>query len=448
MCRRVYRIVRRVPSVDGACGCGAHRAGRRAFVRFGGPGVPLEAAYSGGMPDLAPGPRIAVVGGGIGGLAAAGFLRRAGLTATVYEQASALTEVGAGLVAAPNVVRLLRRLGVMERFLRRAVALEWGWELRRWADGSVLSVERLAGVCERLYGEGTYVVHRADLLDTVRAAVPGEWIRLGARCTSVEDRGRDGVLLRFADGSAVEADVVIGADGVHSVVRGAVTEPAPPEYSGICAFRTLVPAVSAPEFALRPAHTIWLGPGRHFVHYPVAGGRAVNVVAFAPAGDHIDESWSATADVGEFQAEFADWDPRVRELIAAGGVPGRWALLDRAPLRRWSRGGITLLGDAAHPMFPFFAQGAAQAVEDAAVLARCLADGGDDPQQALKRYESARLDRTTRLQQVSHARRDVNHLPDGPAQQARDTALADADPLVANGWIYGYDAEEALAQGG
>ncbi|GAB3975335.1 FAD-dependent monooxygenase [Actinoallomurus acanthiterrae] len=396
------------------------------------------------MPASAPGPRIVIVGGGIGGLAVGAFLRRAGLTATVYEQASALTEVGAGLVMAPNAVRLLRRLGVMERFLRRAVPLDWGWEFRRWEDGSVLSVEQLSGVCERLYGERTYVLHRADLLDTVREAVPGEWVRLGARCTAVE-ADPDGALVRFADGSRVQADVVIGADGVHSVVRGAVAEPSPPEYSGICAFRTIVPAHAAPGFALRRAQTLWLGPGRHFVHYPIADGQAVNVVAFAPAGDYTDESWSATATIEEFHAEFAGWDPRVTDLIAAGGVPGRWALLDRAPLRRWSRGRVTLLGDAAHPMFPFFAQGAAQSIEDAAVLARCLAACADDPEQALKQYEEARVARTTRLQRISHARRDINHLADGPEQQARDAALAGSDPLVRNGWIYGYDAEEASA---
>ncbi|GCB43860.1 FAD-dependent monooxygenase [Streptomyces sp. NL15-2K] len=394
------------------------------------------------MPTQVSGPRIAVVGGGIGGLAAAAFLRRAGLSATVYEQAPALGEVGAGLVVAPNAVRLLRHLGVMERLLRRAVPLDWGWEFRRWANGRVLSVEKLSGVCERLYGERTYVVHRADLLDTVRSAVPGEWIRLGARCTSVDLR-QNGVHLDFADGTRIEADVVIGADGVHSSVRNAVAEPAPPEYSGICAFRTIVPADAAPDFALRPAQTLWLGPERHFVHYPINGGQAVNVVAFAPAGDYTDESWSATATIEEFHAEFAGWDPRVTDLIAAGGVPGRWALLDRAPLRHWSRGRATLLGDAAHPMFPFFAQGAAQSIEDAAVLARCLAATVDDPEQALKRYESERIERTTRLQQISHARRDINHLPDGPEQQARDTALAESDPLVGNGWIYGYDALEA-----
>ncbi|MEU5297727.1 FAD-dependent monooxygenase [Streptomyces umbrinus] len=394
------------------------------------------------MPATVPGPRIAIVGGGIGGLAAGAFLRRSGLTATVYEQATALTEVGAGLVMAPNAVRLLRRLGTMDQFLRRAVPLDWGWEFRRWTDGTVLSVEKLNGVCERLYGERTYGVHRADLLDSLRAAVPSEWVRLGARCTAV-DVAEDVVLLRFADGSHAEADIVIGADGVHSVVRSAVTEPSPPTYSGICAFRTIVPARAAPDFALRRAQTLWLGPGRHFVHYPVAGGRAVNVVAFAPAGDHTDESWSTTATIEEFRAEFADWDPRVTDLITAGGVPGRWALLDRAPLRRWSRARITLLGDAAHPMFPFFAQGAAQSIEDAAVLARCLAAYANDPERALKRYEAARIERTTRLQEISHGRREINHLPDGPEQQARDAALAESDPLVRNGWIYGYDAEEA-----
>jgi salicylate hydroxylase len=148
--------------------------------------------------------------------------------------------------------------------------------------------------------------------------------------------------------------------------------------------------------------------------------------------------------VQEFLAEFDGWDPRLTDLIRAAGTPGRWALLDRAPLTRWSRGPVTLLGDAAHPMFPFFAQGAAQAMEDAAVLARCLAEsaaGGSDSgwPAALRRYESLRLPRTTRLQEVSHARAHANHLPDGPEQQARDQAFAAADPLIANAWIYSYD---------
>jgi salicylate hydroxylase len=385
-------------------------------------------------------PRIAIVGGGIGGLAAAAFLHRAGLRSVVYEQAPELKEVGAGLVLAPNAVRLLRRLGAMDRLQHRAVPLDVGWEFRRWQDGRTLSAENLATSCERLYGEGTYTVHRADLQVAIGSAVPPDAVRLGKRCTSVTVHG-DTSVLGFADGTRTEADVVIGADGVHSTVRGAVTEPAPAAYPGICAFRAIVPADRAPEFARRRAQTLWLGPGHHLVHYPISGETAVNLVAFAPAGDYTTESWSATATVEEFLAEFAGWDPRLQELIRGAGTPGRWALLDRAPLECWSHGPVTLLGDAAHPMFPFFAQGAAQSMEDAAVLARSLAQDTQAPARALRHYESLRIGRTTRLQEVSHARAHVNHLPDGPEQEARDASLAGADPLVANGWIYAYDAE-------
>jgi salicylate hydroxylase len=388
---------------------------------------------------------IVILGGGIGGLAAAAFLHRAGLPAAVYEQASELREVGAGLVVAPNAARLLRRLGVLEQFTRRAVRLDIGWEFRRWQDGTVLSAENLAAACERLYGEHTYTAHRADLLDVIKSAVPPGTIHLGRRCVGLASRG-DRPVLHFEDGQVAEADVVIGADGTHSVVRHALAGPTPATYSGICAFRSLIPASRAPSFARRPAQTLWIGPGHHLVHYPVSAGSLVNLVAFAPAAEDTPESWTATATVGEFLAEFESWDPRLASLIRAGGTPGRWALLDRAPLPRWSDGPVTLLGDAAHPMFPFFGQGAAQAIEDAAVLARCVADGLGDPVGALHRYETLRIPRASRLQQLSHARSDLNHLPDGPEQLARDRSLAAADPLVANGWIYGYDPYAELGQ--
>ena len=372
-------------------------------------------------------------------MAAAAFLHRAGLPVTVYEQASALKEVGAGLVVAPNAARLVRRLGAMDAFLERAVVLETGWEFRRWADGRILSAENLVDACERLYGEQTYTVHRADLLAALLAAVPEGAIRLGMECTSV-DAHADGVELSFSDGRRVGADVVIGADGVHSMVRGAVTTPSPPEYSGLSAFRALVPADRAPAFARRRAQTLWIGPGHHLVHYPVSAEQSVNLVAFAPAGEFTEESWSATASVDELLAEFDGWDLRLTELIEAAATPGRWALLDRRPLARWTRGRVALLGDAAHPMFPFFAQGAAQAMEDAAVLADCLAHDRGDPGRALERYASLRIPRATRVQDASHGRATANHLPDGPEQIARDAALAAADPLVGSGWLYGYDA--------
>ncbi|WP_314176578.1 FAD-dependent monooxygenase [Streptomyces winkii] len=391
-------------------------------------------------------PRIAILGGGIGGLAACAFLRREGIASTVYEQAPDLREVGAGLVVAPNAARLLRRLGVLEDFARRAVRLDTGWEFRRWQDGTVLSAEDLASACERLYGEQTYTAHRADLLEVLRSAVPDSSVRRGRRCVGLTVREGDRPVLRFADGESAEPDVVIGADGIHSVVRATIAGSSPAVYSGICAFRALVPAERAPDFARRNAQTLWIGPGHHLVHYPVSAGRSVNLVAFAPAGDDAVESWTATATVEEFLAEFDGWDPKLTELIRAAGTPGRWALLDRAPLGRWSSGPVTLLGDAAHPMFSFFAQGAAQAIEDAAVLARCLAGDLGDPPRALERYESLRIPRTSRLQDVSHARSLVNHLPDGPEQRARDRSFAGADPLVANGWIYGYDPDDAFAE--
>lgn len=198
---------------------------------------------------------------------------------------------------------------------------------------------------------------------------------------------------------------------------------------------------------MRPVQTIWLGPDHHLVHYPISAGRYVNVVAFGPARDWRIESWTAEGSMDDFRAEFADWDGPLGELLAVPDRTGRWALLDRDPLPNWTNGPIALLGDAAHPMFPFFAQGAAQAIEDAVVLAGCLADaaGAAGPAAALKRYERIRRPRATRLQSLSRGRERTNHLPDGPEQQARDASFAGEDPLAHNEWIYGHDAEKSLA---
>jgi salicylate hydroxylase len=388
--------------------------------------------------------QIAVVGGGIGGFAAAGFLLRAGFAVTIYEQAAQLGEVGAGVVVSPNAVRLIRKLGVIDRFLADAVEIETGWQFRRWQDGRILSSEDMSR-CERLFGERSYFVHRADLLDSLRRAFGSGQLRLDARCVDLAERD-DGVELRFADGSRAQADIVIGADGVHSVVRGFVTTPSPPQYSGLCAFRSLVSADVAPEFARRPVHTLWLGPDHHLVHYPVSAGRQINIVAFAPAGNYRRESWSAEASAEEFLCEFEGWDPRLIELVRLAERPGRWALLDRPPLDRWCRGRVVLLGDAAHPMYPFFAQGAVQAIEDAASLAMCIEAHAGDPEKALEAYQTIRTPRAARIQQMSHARKDINHLPDGPGQQKRDADLAAADALARSAWLYAYDAEEETSR--
>ena len=382
--------------------------------------------------------RVAIVGGGLGGLAAVAFLHQAGVPAVVYEQARQLREVGAGIMVPPNGARMLRRLGVLGAFRERAVRLDTGWEFRRWQDGTVLSAVELTANAARLYGDDMYTVHRADLLDSVKRAVPAGAVQLGKRLAGCSVSAH-GVRLDFADGERAEADVLVGADGIHSVIRATLTEPAPPVHSGLCAFRALVPAAAAPDLARRPAQVVWLGPGHHVVHYPVSAGEMINLVAIAPAGNFVTESWTATATVAEFLAEFDGWDDRLLTLIKAARTPGRWALLIRQPLPCWTWGRVTLLGDAAHPMLPFLGQGAAQAFEDAAVLARCLAGHPGDPALALRRYESERQVRASQVQQGSHARADFNHLPDGPEQRIRDEGLRAADPLAANAWIYAHD---------
>jgi salicylate hydroxylase len=228
------------------------------------------------------------------------------------------------------------------------------------------------------------------------------------------------------------------------LVRRAVVGPTQTQDSGICAFRALVPAERAPSIAKRHAQTLWIGPGHDLVHYPVSGDEYINLVAFAPAAPSTVESWTATATVEELLADFDGWDPRVVDLITQADTPGRWSLLDREPLDHWNRGNATLLGDAAHPMFPFFGQGAAQAIEDAAVAALCLAKQPEDPVAAIRHYEAIRLPRAARLQEVSHGRSHINHLPDGPEQEARDVAYSQSDTLRENGWIYEYDPENEV----
>lgn len=390
--------------------------------------------------------RIAIVGGGLGGLACALFLRAVGLEATVYEQASELKEVGAGIVIPPNMVRPLATLNLDRELASFAVRLDAGWEFRRWQNGQVLFVQPMGGECERLYGAACYVAHRADLLALFQRSLSARQIRLDHRCMEITQRD-DEVALSFSSASGETmtaiADVVIGADGIHSMARAMIAPDIEARFSGLCAFRSLVPAERAPAMARRPVQTLWLGPGRHFVHYPVSGGRSVNIVAIVPAGDWRTESWSADGRVEDMAAEFEDWDSELKDLIAAATHTKRWALYDRSPLERWTKGRIGLLGDAAHAMLPFFAQGAAQAIEDAAVLAECLRGANADTvRDALERYEILRKPRASQVQLMSRGREVRNHLPDGPEQRQRDTELATGQPLVQSAWLYGHNLTE------
>lgn len=394
--------------------------------------------------------QVAIVGGGIGGVAAALFLRRAGLHATVYEQARELRETGAGIVVPPNMVRLLDELELLPALERVAVRLEAAWEFRRWQDGRVLFSQPMGDACLALYGAHCYVAHRADLLALLQAALPPAQLQLDHRLAALRPTG-DGVELSFEhhqrEPSSAQADVLIGADGIHSLVQRHLAPDTEARFSGLCAFRCLVPAAQAPALALRPVQTLWLGPGRHLVHYAISAGRLVNIVAIVPAGDWTSESWTAEGRVEDMLAAFAGWDLRVQQLLAAATDTRRWALVDRAPLPRWADGRIALLGDAAHAMLPFFAQGAAQAIEDAAVLADCLQGAlTADAPAALQRYQRRRMPRATEVQLMSRGREIGNHLPDGPEQQARDAAFTSGDPLRQSAWLYGHDVRAPSAR--
>jgi salicylate hydroxylase len=323
--------------------------------------------------------------------------------------------------------------------------IETGWEFRRWQDASVLFAQERDDRSRQRYGAHGYFIHRADLLDILLRAVPRELIELGRTCTGAEQDGSV-ARLTFADGSTAEADVVIGADGIHSVVRDAVVDDASPtSFSGLCAWRCLVPARQAPAFALRPAQTLWVGPGRHVAHYPIRNRAWVNAVAITPTiiprQAWSPESWVSAGDVSELVAQFDGWDSRLTDLLAASTAVTRWPLLEREPLPRWSAGRIALLGDSAHPMFPFLAQGAGQAFEDAACLSACLAPArAADATAALDRYQLLRMARATEVQRRSREASDEEHLPDGPEQRRRDERLARHDPREYNSWLYDHDA--------
>ena len=393
--------------------------------------------------------RVAIVGGGLGGLCAAAFLNRAGARVTVFERAAELSYVGAGINMGPNAGRVLDHLGLTEAMGKAGEIIETGWEFRRWQDGSVLfSQERgergRRGL--RRYGAHGYFIHRADLLEILLSVVPAGSIELGRECTRLE-QDESVCRLSFADGSTAEADVVIGADGIHSGVRDAAAGRVPATFSGLCAWRCLIPARQAPRFALRPAQTLWVGPGRHVVHYPIRNRTWVNAVAIAPAPEWNPETWASTGEVSKLVAEFEGWDSRLTDVLAASTTILRSPLLEREPLPRWAAGRIALLGDSAHPMFPFLAQGAGQAFEDAACLGACLAGvGAADAARALDRYQRLRMARATEVQLRSREASDREHLPDGPRQRLRDEQLALHEPLEYNSWLYDHDALAHAAQ--
>ncbi len=380
--------------------------------------------------------RAAVVGGGIGGLAAANALRFRGIDVTVFEQADALGEVGAGVFIYPNSLRQLERMGFRDSLAEVGARVGSGSEYYRM-DGTLVGKIQTT---DSSGWSGMYGMHRADLLNAFAAALPASAIRTGHRCAGFE-QGPDSARLTFANGAVFDADIVIAADGIHSMLQKHVVAPQPPEYSGSRAYRGLIARDKLPQWR-HEAHQVWMGDGKHFMVFPVRGGELLNYVGFVPTSNQTVESWSAIGDRDELAASFAGWDPRVVELLEKVESCFWWGLYDRAPLPSWSNSRLVLLGDAAHPMLPHLGQGANQAIEDGVALARFL-EGRDSDEITglLPRYEQFRRVRTDMIQ--AEARQN------GLRYDSRYESLEQRDREIANSAVfrkslYDYDVDAAV----
>ena len=391
--------------------------------------------------------RVAIIGGGIGGLAAANALRRAGVEVSVFEAAGELKEIGAGVALHANAMRVLRFIGVEDAVRKIAGKTDYS-VTRDGITGRVISRTSRAKHVE-LQGIEPATVHRADLLDVLAGALPAGIASLSKRCVSVES-DESSAVARFADGTEVEADVIIGADGIHSAVRTALFGPDAPRFTGKICYRSVIPTAAVRGGALSDVaadNGQWLGPHGTIVLYPLRGEELINVVAHYDDDTYRHESWVTECERAEVLDCYAGWHESLLRLFEAGQTWYKWALYDRDPIPAWTSGRVSLLGDAAHPMLPYLGQGACQALEDGAVLANALSASPSDPAGALASYERVRRPRASQVVLTARARGVSNHLPSRWAAMRRDAAIAvrrrmnrrDMDGRGA-AWLTDYDA--------
>jgi salicylate hydroxylase/6-hydroxynicotinate 3-monooxygenase len=362
--------------------------------------------------------RIGVIGAGIGGLTVAALLHRRGHDVQVYEQAKKFARIGAGIQQSSNALKVLRALGLEER-LRELAFRPKSWNNREWDTGAVKYELPLGDRFEERYGAPYLLMHRGDLHAALLSALPESCIERDKTLLELEKDG-NGVTMRFADGSTAQADALIGADGVHSRVREWMLGSEDPRFTGRVAYRTTFPTSLLNGYPIDDC-TKWWGPDRHIVIYYVTPRRdEVYFVTSVPEPEWRNESWSAKGELSDLRAAFAGFHPQVQAVLSACPEVYKWALYERDPLSRWRDGRVVLLGDSCHPMVPYMAQGAASAIEDGAVLARCL-DGTDDFEGAFARYEATRRERTATIQLTSHRNEWMSRRTDPD-------------------WVYGYDA--------
>ncbi len=384
--------------------------------------------------------KVAIVGGGIGGLVLALALRERGISFEVYEQADELREIGAAVALSGNGTRELRRLGVGEQ-VEAVSVIPSALVIRRWDTGEIIADHPIGrdGAYEAAFEAPYYGVHRVALLQALGEPLGGEGLNLARRCVRVEER-RSGVELHFADGGSADADVVVGADGVHSVIRPHVAGDVRGRFSGTVGYRGLVPVEQTPSLPDPTPLQFWAGPGRHLLHYAIDGGRTVNFLAVVRAPAWTNPTWMEECAVSDAVDAFAGWHAAVTEMVGATDVGARWALHDLAPLTRWHTERVVLIGDAAHAMVPHQGQGANQTIEDAIVLADELAEvhGTADLASALHNFTERRRQRTVAVQWLSRRTADLMHVPDGPVIARRDASFTDLYSDLA--WIHSHDA--------
>ena len=382
---------------------------------------------------------VIIAGAGIGGLTVAACLLKKGFKVRIYEQASALGEVGAGIQSSANAVKVLYDLGLQDELDQVAVRPE-AFEFRRFNTGEMMHRIPLGALHEKTNGAPYFHLHRADIHELLARKVvefDPDCITLNAKAESFEESSA-GVTLSLADGSKIKGDVLIGADGIKSAIRAQILGETPVSYTGDVAWRGVIPVERLPHDIMERVSTVWCGPKKHAVMYYLRAGKLMNFVGLVEHAQPESESWTQKRPWEELKADFVGWHPDIQTVIDALDKDGcyRYALNNRPPVDNWSTSKATLMGDSAHPTLPYMASGAAMAIEDAAVLARCL-DDCSDVTQALQLYQRNRLDRTARIVNESTDSRALYRIEDEDAMRQafheRNLSKVRAD------WLYSYD---------